>query len=337
VRLFCRRFGAAVTLPLNVHVESGAAPLTPTGSVFGNAFDGTPTNYEDVGMGTASRLQARSRRRAGTVEETSGTMIGLAARCTYRVWITMSIESNNETVNKRLMILGGSSGIGLAVARAALGEGASVVVSSDKKESVDRAHAALSLQASLESSAQIVDVSSEHAVEAFLRGAPPLDHLIYTAGDDLPLAHLENTDLSVAQRHFQIRYWGALAAAKYGRPSIREGGSIILTSGFSAGQPQPGWSSQASIQSAVEGLTRALAVELAPIRVNAVSPGLSQTPRWDAMPASVREPLYESEAKRLPLRRLGTAAEIATAYLYLMENSYATGTIIIVDGGGAIA
>jgi NAD(P)-dependent dehydrogenase (short-subunit alcohol dehydrogenase family) len=86
----------------------------------------------------------------------------------------------------------------------------------------------------------------------------------------------------------------------------------------------------------VEGLTRALAVELAPIRVNAVSPGLSQTPRWNALSDAARQALYEHEEKRLPLGRLGTAVEIASAYIYFMKNTYATGNVLSVDGGGAL-
>ena len=158
----------------------------------------------------------------------------------------------------------------------------------------------------------------------------------HTAGEDLPLGSLVDIDLSRAQARFEIRYWGAVRAVKYGLRLIREGGSIVLTSGFSATRPLAGWTSQASIQSAVEGLTRALAVELAPIRVNAVSPGLSQTPRWNALSDADRQALYEHEEKRLPIGRLGKAVEIASAYIYFMKNTYATGNVLSVDGGGAL-
>ncbi len=91
-------------------------------------------------------------------------------------------------------------------------------------------------------------------------------------------------------------------------------------------RPRAGWTLHASIQSAVEGVTRALAVELARIRVNAVSPGLARTPRWNAWTDAARRELYRNEEHRLPVGRVGEASEIATAYLYLMEYSYATGT-----------
>ena len=93
---------------------------------------------------------------------------------------------------------------------------------------------------------------------------------------------------------------------------------------------------QAGIRSAIEGVTRALAIELAPVRVNAVSPGLSRTPRWDAWTDTARRELYRDVEQRLPVGRVGEAPDIATAYLYLTENSYATGTVVLADGGGAL-
>jgi NAD(P)-dependent dehydrogenase (short-subunit alcohol dehydrogenase family) len=238
--------------------------------------------------------------------------------------------------DKRIVIVGGTSGIGLAVGQTALEEGASVVVASNRPETVNGAQAALHLRWPSSVTAAVVDVASEDAIEEFFAGIGSFDHLVYTAGEDLPLGRLVDTDLSRARARFDIRYWGVVASVKHGAKSVRAGGSIILTSGFSARHPRPRWSSQASIQSAVEGLTRALALELAPIRVNCVSPGLSRTPRWNAMPAAERETLYEGEERRVPLGRVGTAGEIASAYVYLMENTYATGNVINDDGGSAL-
>jgi NAD(P)-dependent dehydrogenase (short-subunit alcohol dehydrogenase family) len=238
--------------------------------------------------------------------------------------------------DKRIVIPGGTSGIGLAVARLALEEGATVVLASRRADVLERARVELAAMAPSRVASQTLDTASENAIRDFFSSVGPFDHLVYTAGEDLPLGELVNTDLAVARARFDVRYWGAYASVKYGAPSIRKGGSIVLTSGFSATRPMPRWTSQASIQSAVEGLTRALAVELAPIRVNCVSPGLSRTPRWNAMPDDVREALYDREEHRIPLGRLGTAEELALAYLYFMENTYATGNVMNVDGGGAL-
>jgi NAD(P)-dependent dehydrogenase (short-subunit alcohol dehydrogenase family) len=239
--------------------------------------------------------------------------------------------------DKRVIIPGGTSGIGLAVARSALEEGATVVVASRRLEAVEHTREEFSsLPVASRITAEVLDSANEVAIREFFSGIGPFDHLVYTAGEDMPLGALVDTDIQVARARFEVRYWGAYASVKYGVGMIRPGGSIVLTSGFSATRPMPRWTSQASIQSAVEGLTRALALELAPIRVNCVSPGLSRTPRWNAMPADVREALYESEERRIPLGRLGTAEELALAYLYFMENTYATGNVISVDGGSAL-
>jgi NAD(P)-dependent dehydrogenase (short-subunit alcohol dehydrogenase family) len=238
--------------------------------------------------------------------------------------------------HKHVVVLGGTSGIGLAVARAALDEGATVCIASRRPDNVDTARNGLAARYPSHCTAYAVDVANEDALKGFFELIGSFDHLVFTAGEDLPLGPLVEKDLTKARASFEIRYWGALASAKYGVRYIRKGGSIVLTSGFSSRRPRPGWTSQASIQSAIEGLTRALAVELAPIRVNAVSPGVARTPRWHSWTEAARDELYRNEEQRLPVGRIGEAAEIATAYLYLMENSYATGSVVVVDGGGAL-
>jgi NAD(P)-dependent dehydrogenase (short-subunit alcohol dehydrogenase family) len=238
--------------------------------------------------------------------------------------------------DQRIVALGGTSGIGFAVAEAALDDGASVVLASNNAEHVERARAQLSSRSPSRWIAEQLDVTREEAVGNFFERAGSFDHLVYTAGEDLPLGRLVDTDVAIARGRFEIRFWGAVIAVKHALKSIRADGSIVLTSGFSANRPRAGWTSQASIQSAVEGLTRALAVELGPLRVNCVSPGLARTPRWDAMPAATRLALYESEEQRLPVGRVGVAAELASAYVYFMKNTYATGNVLNVDGGGSL-
>jgi len=231
---------------------------------------------------------------------------------------------------KRVAILGGTSGIGLAVARAALDEGASVLIASSRAQSVQRAQ---TLLPSSGLTAQVVDMRSAEAIGAFFETSGALDHVVFTAGEALVLGPLATTELRDARAAFDIRYFGVLAVAKFAAPVIRAGGSLVFTSGVAGARPGAGWTLGASITSAVEGLTRALAVELAPIRVNAVSPGVVRTPLWDSMSETERQALYDSQAAHLLVGHVGDAHEIATAYLYLMENSYATGTVVVADGG----
>jgi NAD(P)-dependent dehydrogenase (short-subunit alcohol dehydrogenase family) len=232
---------------------------------------------------------------------------------------------------KRIVVLGGSSGIGVAIAHAALKEQASVVIASSQQGRVDGALATLP-----GAEGYAVDLTDGAAVESFFARLGAFDHLVFTAGESLQLGSLATTDLQTARRFFNLRYFGALLAAKYGSANIRPGGSIVFTSGIAGHRPHAGWAVAASITSAMEGLTRALAVELAPIRVNIVSPGVVKTPLWAAMPEADREGLYRQMEQRLLVGHVGEAEEIAEAYLYLMRQTYGTGQVIVVDGGGLL-
>lgn len=235
--------------------------------------------------------------------------------------------------DSRIVVLGGTSGIGLAVARAAISEGAEVVVGSSSTTRVSEAVAALGGNAN----GHAVDISDEAATRAFFQRVGEFDHLAYTAGEPLQLLGLE-ADLADVRRFFELRYWGALAAAKYAHGSIRRGGSLVFTSGTAGARPQgPGWAAASSICAAMEGLTRALAVEVKPLRVNCVAPGVVKTALWSGMNDADREAFYSSEAQRLPVGHAGEPDEIAQSYLYLMRQTYVTGQVLYVDGGGLLA
>jgi NAD(P)-dependent dehydrogenase (short-subunit alcohol dehydrogenase family) len=239
------------------------------------------------------------------------------------------MSRENGFKNKRVVIIGGSSGIGLAVAEQAASQGADVVIVSSKEERIQEAIRSIGGEAR----GQVVDVSDEGAVESFFKKLGAFDHLVFTAGDSLHAHELALTDLKQARRAFELRYWSALAAVKYGSPQIRKGGSVVLTTGIAGQRPQSGWVIAASVCGTIEALTRALAVELAPIRVNAVSPGVVRTNLWQNMNSSEREQFFESVGKRLPVGRVGEAHDIAQAYLFLMKEGFSTGQIVVVDGG----
>ncbi|PVX85569.1 SDR family oxidoreductase [Paraburkholderia unamae] len=233
---------------------------------------------------------------------------------------------------KRVVVLGGTSGIGFAVANAAAREGADVVIGSSQPERVKSALAKLPTG----TVGLTMDLTSADSIREFFDDLGGYDHLVYTAGEPLLLKNLAELELAEARRFFDVRYWGAFAAAKFGSPGIRPGGSIVFTSGTASHRPGPGWSVVASALAAMEGLTRALSVELAPIRVNVVVPGLVKTTLWQNMPDGQREKLYEHEADRLPVGHVADAEEIAQGYLYFMQQSYATGQTLITDGGATI-
>ena len=235
----------------------------------------------------------------------------------------------NSFENKRVVIIGGSSGIGLAVAEEAASQGADVVIVSSKAERVQEAIQSIGGNVRGEA----VDVFDEKSVESFFTNIGAFDHLVFTAGESLQLHELADTDLKQARHAFELRYWAALAAVKYGSPHIRKGGSIVLTTGVAGRRPHKGWAVAASVCGTIEALTRALAVELAPIRVNAVPPGVVRTNLWQNMSADEREQLFESVGKRLPVGRVGEAHDIAQAYLFLMQEGFSTGQTVVVDGG----
>lgn len=242
------------------------------------------------------------------------------------------IENHGELSGKRIVVLGGSSGIGLAVAQQAVAQGATAIIASSNADRVKQAVATLDGKAE----GHALDLSNERDIQNFFQKIGDFDHLVFTAGDTLHLNELAATDLTKARHAFELRYWAALAAVKYGSSHIRKDGSIVLTTGVAGRRPHKGWTVAASICGTVEALTRALAVELAPIRVNAVCPGVVRTNLWQGMDADARENLFESVGKSLLVGRVGEASEIARAYLFLMQEGYGTGQIVVLDGGAML-
>jgi NAD(P)-dependent dehydrogenase (short-subunit alcohol dehydrogenase family) len=239
---------------------------------------------------------------------------------------------NRSLLGQRIVIIGGTSGFGLATAKAASAEDASVIVASSKKVNVDRALTELPTGAE----GHVLDITQESAVREFFSAVGAFDHLVVTAGESLDLGEFTVLDLERARRFFETRFWGSIAAAKHAARRISPAGSIILTNGIIGLRPQKGWVVAAAITGAVEAVTRALAVELAPIRVNLVCAGIVRTDLWRDMPEEEREDLFQKVGQGLPLGRVGEPEDIAEAYLYLMRERFSTGAMIVVDGGGIL-
>jgi NAD(P)-dependent dehydrogenase (short-subunit alcohol dehydrogenase family) len=230
--------------------------------------------------------------------------------------------------NTRVLVIGGTSGIGLGVASAAAERGAIPIVVSRRQSSVDRALAQLPEHAR----GATVDLTDLSGVQRLADDVGDIEHLVFTAGESLQLAPLTDLTPDVITDFFQTRFVGALTAVRVFAPRITTGGSITLTSGTAAEQPGFG-ALPVSICGAMNALTKALAVELAPIRVNAVAPGVVRTPLWGAMSEADRRQMYEQAAQQLPLGRIGEVADTALAYIYCMEQAFGTGTVLTVDGG----
>ncbi|WP_192387744.1 SDR family oxidoreductase [Burkholderia cepacia] len=232
--------------------------------------------------------------------------------------------------DQRVLVVGGSSGIGEATARAFAEAGATVTIASR-----DAARLAASKdRIGYDVSTGVMDITDDASVRAFLDSAGEFDHVVVSAAQTAtgPVRGLALDDAYAAM---DSKFWGAYRIARAVR--IRQGGSLTFVSGFLSVRPSKNSVLQGAINAALESLARGLALELAPVRVNTVSPGLIATALWSKIDAEARDRMYEGAAARLPAGRVGQPEDVANAVLYLASTPYATGSTVLVDGGGAIA
>lgn len=206
------------------------------------------------------------------------------------------------------MIIGGTSGIGLAVAQAAAATGAQVIAGSRATK---------------------VDVTSPDSIASFFAETGPFDHLVYTAGDELVRGPITGYDPELARKFFDVRLFRMLDTVRLALPTLSISGSITVTAGAAALRGGTGKLLGASVGGAVIAAARSLAVELAPIRVNVVAPGLTRTPLLAGMP------LDQAGAGTL-LGRIAEPEDVAKAYVSLMDQDYLTGNVTVVDGGSVL-
>jgi NAD(P)-dependent dehydrogenase (short-subunit alcohol dehydrogenase family) len=238
-------------------------------------------------------------------------------------------NTKKSLAGKRVVLMGASSGIGFATAKAAAEEGAQVIIVSGNQQRIEKALHELPAG----SKGYAVDLSQEENIKEFFKNTGKFDHLVYSAGENLTLNPISESNIEQARNFFTLRFWAPFAAVKYGANLINEGGSISLTSGTASARPGAGWSVASAICGAMEGFVRAAAVELAPVRVNCVVPGVIKTPLWDSMPANARDGLYQYTAGSLLLKRVGEAEDVAEGFIYLMKQKHGTGQCLLIDGG----
>lgn len=236
------------------------------------------------------------------------------------------------TMNDRIVVvIGGSSGMGLAVAVKASRAGARVVIASRDRHKLESA----ARQIGGDVHRQVVDTTEERQVVDLFDRLGTVDHLV-VPGSTVKTGPLRELPLADAQSTMQSKFWGPYLCAKHAR--IRPDGSITFFSGILSRRPGMNDAVLAAVNAAVEAMGRALAKDLAPVRVNVISPGMTAgTGAYLAMPAADRERMFAAIAGRLPVGRVGRPEDIADAALMLMTNGFITGAVLDVDGGGMIA
>ena len=227
---------------------------------------------------------------------------------------------------KTIIVIGGSSGIGAAVAQAALARGAHVIVAGRRL--------APGSDSGLRS--EPVDVTDSASLTQLFETVGRFDHLVYTSGPSVRAKPLIETDLDEAQDNFDVKLWGALRAIQHALPFMDEQGSITLTSGQLGRKLAAGQFIKTGINAATEALGKQLAKELAPRRVNVISPGVIDTPAYAGLGQEQRLAMFAKAGQGLPVGRVGQAEEVAAGYVLAMENGFMTGAVVDIDGGGLL-
>jgi NAD(P)-dependent dehydrogenase (short-subunit alcohol dehydrogenase family) len=230
--------------------------------------------------------------------------------------------------DQKVVVVGGSSGIGLSTAELAKREGAEVIISSRNAERLD------AVAKSLGATAIPADVTSDESIVDLFRKCGPVDHVVVTAAQ-LRTGPFKTVKMEDVRATMEGKFWGAWRVAR--AAEIRPGGSLTLVSGYLSIRPRPNSAIIGAANGALESLARSLALELAPVRVNAVSPGIIDTPIRAAMPEEARRDMLAKTAAALPVGRVGVGEDIARQILAFMTIGFATGSIVYLDGGALIA
>lgn len=243
-------------------------------------------------------------------------------------------ERGASLAGQRIILIGASTGIGFATAKAALAARAKVVIAGRSVERLDRAWKELDRQVE----AFRLDATEERSMAVFFARMESFDHLavfVPTAPSGKVRAQLGaflETPSAAFEAVIRNKFWPQLFAARHGAPRIAPGGSLLFVTGQAHRKSLPGYAASAAANGAAEALVRALAVELAPVRVNAVAPGLVESSILRAAPEAFRRAAAEKVARH-PVPRMGTTEETAAGILLLMANRFATGVVLELDGG----
>ena len=249
----------------------------------------------------------------------------------------------SKLAGQRVLIFGGTGGIGIALAKGCIEHGAEVILSSSRESSIRSAIKSIladypSAQSRLSGfPCDLGGVDLETNVSyLFQQVGGKLDHIVYMTGQRIPTIPLDEVNMEKMHYVFSTRVFAAILVAKVGSKYLNPGpkSSIIFTSGSIADKSIPGgWATLAFVGAGTVGLTRQLAYDLAPVRVNAVAPGVTDTNLWVDMPKDVFESFMKAQREKVLTGELGQAEDVAEAYLYLMKDKNTTGSVVHTSSG----
>ena len=232
---------------------------------------------------------------------------------------------------QNILIIGGARDIGFAIANAIHEAGATPVIGArdlvKAREAAERIPGARAVS---------IDITDEDSIVRALDEVGPLDHIVTTASahHNVPVSQLDHDHVVSA---FEAKVIGPMLLAKHAAKTVRPDGSLLLFSGVAAWNPSPGYAVMGITNGAVTYAVTHLAKELAPIRVNAISPGIIDSGSWDAMGDNAKHEFLEDSGRATLVGRVGRNDDITRAALWLLEGSFVTGETIHVDGGARIA
>jgi NAD(P)-dependent dehydrogenase (short-subunit alcohol dehydrogenase family) len=230
---------------------------------------------------------------------------------------------------QRVVVVGGTSGMGLGAARAAANAGAQVVAAG--RRAAGARHVVEAERDRITDA--VVDVTDEGSVRALFENVGTLDHLLVTAAPRMEPRPFLEQDRAAAQAFMNGKLFGSWACARYAAPRMRPGGSITFLTGCASIRPRAGSTMVTATFAALEALSQALALELGPLRVNTIRPGLVDSDMWSFLDDGARERLREKVRAAFPARRIGAIEDIGHAAVFLMTNPYVTGAVLEVSGG----
>ena len=234
---------------------------------------------------------------------------------------------------QRILIVGGSNGMGLASAQRLVQAGAEVVI-------VGRSQARLNVALDFlkgKATAHVADFTDVASLKSLFEAVGPIDHLVLAASSDAAWGGFAATNGDALRRALEgklIGYWQTLQAAL---PNLRRDGSVVMLTGAASRTAMPGTAGLAAVNGGITQMAQTLAKELAPLRINVISPGLVDTPAYDHMSAEAKVGMFQSAASSLPVGRTGRPDDIAQAVEFLIDNGFTTGALIDVDGGARLS